>query len=47
MTLMANAYLHSSAGLAFKVAAVLHSEEIDVSTLFDSIEVLLASSGCI
>ncbi|XP_065897910.1 dolichyl-diphosphooligosaccharide--protein glycosyltransferase subunit 2-like [Dysidea avara] len=27
-----------SAGLAFKVAAVLHSKEIDVSSLFDSIE---------
>ena len=28
-----------SAGLAFKVAAVLHSKDIDVSSLFDSIEV--------
>lgn len=28
-----------SAGLAFRVAAVLHSKDIDVTSLFDSIEV--------
>ena len=29
----------SSAAMAFKIAAVLHAKEIDVSAVFDSIEV--------